>query len=403
MNSVDNSITTVNVDVLVIGGGIAGLWTLARLHQAGYKSILLEAEALGAGQTRYAQGIIHGGTKYALTGKLTALSAAVASMPTRWRACHEGTGELDLTRAELLSDAHYLWSTRRLTSRLSGFFASKVMHSRSTEVKKSALPSLFQHKAFNGQLYQLDEPVFNTLSVIRAIAEPLKDYILPVKTDSLQHDNDSVVVTSQGGENYRFHYQSVLLMAGEGNENLLSRFDYNTPQMQRRPLKMVIVRGGLTDRVYAHCLGASVNPRITITSHFDADGNIVWYLGGQLAEDGVHKSNTDLICTAKKELAELIPWLDLKQSQWGVLEINRAEIKKAGSTRPDSFSIEQSDNIITAWPTKLALAPALADALIEQIQQQVKKTTAAFSVPNWESVTYADFPWNEADVWMKNV
>ena len=121
----------VSVDVLVIGGGIAGLWTHARLQQEGYKSVLLESDALGAGQTRFAQGIIHGGTKYALTGKLTASSEAVADMPSRWRACFEGKGELDLTQAELLSDAHYLWSTTSLTSRISGFFASKVMRSRS--------------------------------------------------------------------------------------------------------------------------------------------------------------------------------------------------------------------------------------------------------------------------------
>ena len=94
----------VDVDVLIFGGGIAGLWTLARLQQAGYKAVLLESQALGVGQTRYAQGIIHGGTKYALTGKLTASSEAVADMPSRWRACYEGHGEIDLTAAELLSD-----------------------------------------------------------------------------------------------------------------------------------------------------------------------------------------------------------------------------------------------------------------------------------------------------------
>ena len=397
----DPSVTNISVDVIIIGGGIAGLWTLARLQQEGYNAILLESEALGAGQTRYAQGIIHGGTKYALTGKLTASSAAVAAMPARWRACYEGTGELDLSAAELLSSAHYLWSTGRLGSRISGFFASKVMRSRSTELSREALPSLFQHPAFKGQLYQLDEPVFNTLSVIRAIAEPLKKNILPIAENSLQHGDDSVVVTSQGGENYRFHYQSVLLMAGEGNENLLSRFDCNTPQMQRRPLKMVIVRGGLTDRVYAHCLGASVNPRITITSHFDADGNIVWYLGGQLAENGVHKTPAALIHDAKKELAELIPWLVLKQPQWGVLEINRAEIKKAGSTRPDSFSIEQSGNIITAWPTKLALSPALADALLDKIKADTQPAREKPNLPAWPSPVYADFPWNNPDIWQK--
>ena len=173
MTDTENQNTTeVSVDVLIIGGGIAGLWALARLQQSGYKTVLLESEALGAGQTRYAQGIIHGGTKYALTGKLTASSEAVADMPSRWRACYEGSGELDLTKAELLSDAHYLWSTTSLTSRISGFFASKVMRARSTEVDKSSLPSIFQHKDFKGQFYRLDEPVFNTLSVVRALAEP---------------------------------------------------------------------------------------------------------------------------------------------------------------------------------------------------------------------------------------
>jgi len=122
--------TAVSVDVLIMGGGIAGLWTLARLKQAGYKAVLLESEALGAGQTRFAQGIIHGGTKYALTGKLTASSEAVADMPALWRSCYEGKGVLDLSKAMLLSDAHYLWSTSSLTSRVSGFFASKVMRAR---------------------------------------------------------------------------------------------------------------------------------------------------------------------------------------------------------------------------------------------------------------------------------
>ena len=69
-----------DVDAVIVGGGIAGLWTLARLRAEGFNAVLLEDEALGAGQTRYAQGIIHGGTKYALTGKLTASSEAVSNL-----------------------------------------------------------------------------------------------------------------------------------------------------------------------------------------------------------------------------------------------------------------------------------------------------------------------------------
>lgn len=399
MTKTDGAPIDVDVDVLVIGGGIAGLWTLARLQQAGYKTVLLESQALGAGQTRFAQGIIHGGTKYALTGKLTASSEAVADMPSRWRACYEGKGELDLSQAELLSDAHYLWSTTSLSSRISGFFASRVMRSRSSELDKKSLPSIFQHKDFKGQFYRLDEPVFNTLSVVRAIAEPRKESILPIKQESLQHFENQLSVQSQEGKNYSFHYQKIIFMAGEGNEYLLSRFSCDRPVMQRRPLKMVIMRGVQNDMIYAHCLGASVNPRITITSHRDTQGNIVWYMGGQLAEEGVNKSDAELIQTAKDELQDLIPWLEVKTAQWGVLNVNRAEIKKPGATRPDSFSIEENGNVITAWPTKMALSPALADAILAMIAEDNVECTENLFLPEWVEPKYADFPWDEVECW----
>lgn len=390
------------LDALVIGGGIAGLWTLARLQQAGYKTVLLESETLGAGQTRYAQGIIHGGTKYALTGKLTASSESLADMPSRWRACYQGSGELDLSQAELLSDAHYLWSTTSLTSRISGFFASKVMRSRSTELDKKSLPAIFQHKDFKGQFYRLDEPVFNTMSVIRALAEPRKQSILMIDRKSLSHEDGNLKVTAADGVEYLFHYKEIIFNAGEGNEELISRFGSDQPRMQRRPLKMVVMRGVQNDMIYAHCLGASVNPRITITSHRDASGNIVWYMGGQLAEDGVNKTDVELIQAAKKELNELIPWLQLKDAQWGVLEINRAEIKKPGATRPDTFTIEKHGNVITAWPTKMALAPVLADELAKMIEADNVERNTDLSLPEWPSPEYADLPWDEDTCWISS-
>ena len=392
--------TDVAVDVIVVGGGIAGLWTLARLQQAGYKAVLLESQALGAGQTRYAQGIIHGGTKYALTGKLTASSEAVADMPARWRACYEGHGELDLTQAKLLSDAHYLWSTTSLTSRISGFFASKVMRSRSTELERGALPAIFQHKDFKGQFYRLDEPVFNTMSVIRALAEPRKQSILMIDQESLRHEGNKLTVSSSQGVDYCFHFKKIIFNAGEGNEGLVARFGNDQPKMQRRPLKMVVMRGVQDDMIYAHCLGASVNPRITITSHRDAQGNTVWYMGGQLAEDGVGKADVELVAAAKKELHELIPWLDLKGAEWGVLVINRAEIKKPGTTRPDTFSIEAHESVITAWPTKLALAPVLADELVKMVDDDSFERCADLSLPQWSAPAYAELPWDEDDCWL---
>jgi glycerol-3-phosphate dehydrogenase len=386
----------VDVDAVIIGGGIAGLWTLVRLRQQGYNAVLLEAEALGAGQTRYAQGIIHGGTKYALTGKITASSEAVATMPAIWRACHRGEGEVDLRDAVLISDAHYLWSTANLASKITGFFASQVMRARTTALKPEQRPRLFQHNDFRGNIYRLDEPVFDTLSVLRALAQPVLSSIVAVKKQSLQLQSSVLKLEASNGDRFELGFSKLILMAGQGNESLLKSAGLSQPAMQLRPLKMVMMRGAITEQVFAHCMGAGVNPRITITSHIDHDNNIVWYLGGQLAEEGVHRTDSEQIAKARQEIASLIPWQKLEGMQWATLDIDRAEVRHADGHRPDTFFAGEQAGIITAWPTKLALAPMLAQQIVELVAG-IGKTTA--ELPEWPTPPFAEFPWNEPARW----
>ena len=391
---------SVAVDVIIFGGGVAGLWALSRLRKAGYQVVLLESHTLGAGQTRYSQGIIHGGTKYALTGKLTASSEAVSTMPQRWKQCLIGNGDVNLRAATVLSESQYLWSTQNLASRVTGFFASQVMRSRTQTVNKNQRPNLFQHAQFRGQVYRLDEPVLDTMSVVRALAEPEKVAIAHYHPHSLQVKNDALQVDLVDGQEIEFIYESVCLMAGQGNAELLRAFNVAQPEMQCRPLHMVMMRGGLTDSIYAHCMGASVNPRITISSHRDATGDIVWYLGGQLAEEGVKRSVAEQIQFAKKEIAELMPWLDLSNTQWASLPIDRAELMQGEGKRPDTFSLDNSNKkIITAWPTKLALAPLLADALLETLKTNVISQSGVRPLPDWPQPEYALLPWQEEARW----
>src|SRR3990167_10670739 len=85
----------VAADIVIFGGGIAGLWLLNRLRQAGFSVILLESGYLGGGQTHKAQGILHGGMKYALQGAFTRDAQAIADMPEIWKQCLQGKGEID--------------------------------------------------------------------------------------------------------------------------------------------------------------------------------------------------------------------------------------------------------------------------------------------------------------------
>ena len=82
--------TQIRYDAVILGGGVAALWTANALKGAGRSVLILTNSALGEGQSLAAQGVIHGGLKYAVGGKLTDSSEALAAMPARWLAAMRG-------------------------------------------------------------------------------------------------------------------------------------------------------------------------------------------------------------------------------------------------------------------------------------------------------------------------
>ncbi len=389
--------TPIHLDVAIFGGGIAGLWLLNRLRGRGYRAALFESDRIGAGQTRYSQGIIHGGTKYALTGKVSEASKMVAAMPARWRACLAGEGELDLRAARLLSDHQYLWSTRDIASRLAGFFASRMMRSRMAPLKPADYPALFRDSAFRGQVYRLDEPVLDVASLLAALAEPVREAAIAFDPDTLELEaGDPCHIRLPEAA---FTARRLVLAAGGGNRGLLAKLGRERPAMQLRPLQMVALRGDLPD-LWAHCLGASSKPRLTITTHRDAAGRPVWYLGGQLAEEGVGRSPAEQIAAAKTELATLFPWHDFGTCDWITLPVDRAEVQ-AGGALPDDAFVEEHEGVITVWPTKLALAPEAAGRVEARLQADGiapggEQPDALRPLPHPK---IAPLPWQEEERW----
>lgn len=349
-----------SVDILIIGGGIAGLWLNARLRASGFSTLLVESHSLGGGQSHKAQGIIHGGTKYALHGALTGASEAIAQMPKRWRSALGGSGALDLSPVQVLSDAHYLWSPGSLGGNLTSFFASKALRGRVVPVHGVALPAALQNKLFKGKVYRLDELVIDTHSLIQQLARLAGNSLLAARTIKPVTTDGALVGLAVDERIYSA--QRIVLCAGEGNAALLSSLGIAQPAQQLRPLHMVLVKGANLLPLYAHCLGAGTKPRLTITTHPTADGQWVWYLGGGLAEAaGVARDSSAQIQAAQAELANLLPWLDQRMLCWATVRVNRAEPAQSGFMRPDSAFLAQQGRLLVGWPTKLALAPDFSD------------------------------------------
>jgi glycine/D-amino acid oxidase-like deaminating enzyme len=367
----------IDTDIVIFGGGIAGLWMLNRLRQDGFDAVLLEKSALGCGQTLGSQGIIHGGLKYALSGVLSPASSAISAMPDRWRSCLAGEAEIDLRQCQVLSSSYYMWSTGGYRSRLKTFLGSKALRGRIDMLSPASYPDFFKGLSVSGALYQLTDFVVDTPSLIRELATPHLERIFRVDPSQLSpqfgadEKLESITIASDAGA-VRIKPQRFVLSAGEGNAELLKTLGAAQPEMQVRPLHMLAVKLPHETPAYLHCIGDSfgMTPRLTITSHPQSDGSWIWYVGGEIAESGVERSSEAQIAEGQRQLQETFPWIDFSQASWFSFPINRAEPHLPNLQRPDTAFLHSKDKLIVTWPTKLTLTPNLGDTLMRALSDQ---------------------------------
>ena len=380
-----------SIDIVVFVGGIAGLWLLNRLRDEGYNAILLEADGLGAAQTLASQGIIHGGLKYALGGSVTDAANTIAALPARWRACFDGTGEIDLSSCEVLSERYYMWSSASYRSKIKAFFGSKSLQGRVQAVPRDEFPPFFAEATVEGSLYALPDFAVDTPSLLSVLRARYEASIFKVDPRDIRFTRDasgcaqSVTLRAGTGigeagrdaenDTVSIDAQRMSFCAGKGNQALIDAAGMRKPASQLRPLNMVWVKKAGLGSVFAHCIGEdfSLTPKLTVTTHLADDGMPVWYLGGEIAESGVGVPDDELIERAKRLIADLFPWVDLSEAQWGCFAIDRAEAKMADGSRPDGALFIAEDGYIAAWPTKLTLAPALADGVLAELAGGVTK------------------------------
>lgn len=371
--------TTHQFDTIILGGGIAGLWLLSLLRKHGFEAILLEKEGLGSGQTFASQGMIHGGIKYSLAGAMTGASESIADMPLRWRSCLAGTDSVNLKGVTVLSDAYYMFSDARLSSKLTAFFGSKTLEGRVASVPAANYPKVFQSPSFKGLLYKLNDLVLDTRSLITHLHHQLKDYIFEGNV-SFEHTNGRVTHL-QLDDGLTASADTYVLAAGKGNGELIEDLGLEVP-MQLRPLHQVVVKRKTLPDLFAHAvtLRSADKPRITFTTHTTADTR-AWYLGGQLAESGVARNEAEQIEFAKTELAAIMPWMDYSGCEFSTFRIDRAEAGGETLLRPDTPYVRRHGNVVVCWPTKLTLAPMMGDMFMKLMAEPKAGLAAPPNLP----------------------
>ena len=348
---------TVTVDVVIAGAGVAGLWLANLLVSRGLDVAVCERGEVGGTQTMASQGLIHGGVKYALTGTATRAFEATSDMPRRWRACLEGTGEIDLRGVGVVSECYYLWSPDAPGARLAGFLASRLLRGRVEKLARSDYPQPFEGQA--GTMYRLDDFVIDVAELVQRLAAPLEGRLLPmaVEPDGLVMHQGTVRAFQNA--DIRVEAERFVFAAGAGNGKLAAAAGAAT-RMRRLPLKQVLVRSTNPEPIFAHCIASMrAEPALTVTT---LPG--YHYLGGALATDGANRSDADQIDAAKQELAQALPWIDWSNRTLETLSIDRAE---PDGRRLEGAFVETHENVLIAWPGKLTLAPDLGDRALRAL------------------------------------
>jgi glycine/D-amino acid oxidase-like deaminating enzyme len=396
-------------DVAIFGGGCAGLWLLDELVRRGARAVLFESGRLGDPQTAVSQGILHGGLKYSLGGLLSSSAKAVRDMPAMWSAALSGHGRPDLSHVRLRSRWCYLWRGGSLGSWAGMLGAVAALAVRPVALDDAERPTPLARCP--GQVYRLEEPVIDPISFLRVMATRHRARIWRIDPEhGLDFERTAAgrgvaavrALNPATGNGIRLSVQAVVFCAGEGNEALRRRLDLPCGAMQRRPLRVALVRGALPGLCGHVIEGAKT--RVTVTSDVDARGRTVWQLGGQVSEDGASMRPEPFIEHARRELSAVLPGWQMHPTEWASFEVDRAERATGDGSRPGDVQIVREGNIVSAWPTKLVLAPRLAQCVADLLETGTREADAEWEAwlggQSWPSPEVAPAPWERELTWI---
>ncbi|MCX5690057.1 MAG: hypothetical protein NTV94_09810, partial [Planctomycetota bacterium] len=291
-------------------------------------------------------------------------SDALADAQHAWDQHFRGESSLDLSMLRPHTDTMYLWTRPGLFAAVAGTVtgtaASLAMKSGVKRLSREEFPSHFEASPRGTHVWQVQERCLNIAQLLAALRDCVAAPILKAHG-------------SIGQMAAKCRADAVILSAGTGNEGLIRSLGVDpAPLCQKRPLHMLMMSHAPFG-MFGHCLQElSDKPRLTITSSSNEPG-CTWYIGGNIAETGVTRSEGEQIDAARTELEACMPWIKAPEGRWSTLRIDRAEAKTPDGHRPDgpvAMRLEQESvgvPVWALWPTKLALVPALAMTAHEQL------------------------------------
>ncbi len=351
-----------DVDAVIVGGGVTGLWLRALLKSEGRTVVLIESDALGSGQTIASQGILHNGAKYsAQRDKADELLSVLPAMSFAWHQHLTGENVPDLRGTTVVTRESWYWNPDGALTDCIGRWWDDFHPSNSGVAPPSVVLS-----GMNGAARRNNECVITPASLLENLAGDDRRDLLHVPRENVLWSLSTpaqveavTLVHPRRDTRLVLHPHRVYLAAGEGNEALLHAVGCpGQSMMQRRPLRIALLRGDLP-RFCGHWFDDD-GPRLTISSQIDNARRTIWQLGGRLSEGNEWESVNVFLTRARCELTAGLPGIELRGVEWSCYRAVRAEpVSDQGGLPAIHDGMSLQGNVVATWPIKLSLVPSV--------------------------------------------
>jgi glycine/D-amino acid oxidase-like deaminating enzyme len=301
------------IDALVVGGGIQGLVALRELTRAGHSCALVTNSDLGAGQTLHSHGLLNSGFGL-MTGQLrqTLEGAALPFVREHGIPLYGDDQWFMLAPPPMLDQLRPAWSA-------SGYAPEQV--------DASALPSGFAPLA---QVFKVKGYNVPKRRLVAALSDGLLDRI--VRGTVLRSEGQVRIQLSDPAEGIEVNPKAIVVAAGCGSKRLLkSVFQVSSPQLARITFSkqhMICVKapGDVLPPI-----SALVPPGLMIVGHRSQpndsvgvdDGDVTWYV---TPADPAPQRATDAPDDARAEVDRAV----VAQALEGLLRFYPSIREKAG-------------------------------------------------------------------------
>jgi hypothetical protein len=313
-------------------------------------------------------------------------------MPQVWRNCLKGEGPINLSKTAINTDSQLLMIPSGFMGGITKMVTERLLAKSVHEILHDGWPQEIKNAGFHGSLIYMDELVIDVPSLIKNLAQPYKDFIRKCP------QNDPFKFLNQHG----IEPQKIIFTAADSNEGIARYAAHDKGlQVQKRALLQGMIRNAPFP-LFAHLVGTSEKPVMTITSHTAQDGSLIWYLGGGVAERPKDSDPEEMFDAVRKALKTYLPNLNYGPFEWAAFPIDRVEGKSdTDNWMPDTPTIHQADECAYCWPTKLTFAPMLGEMILKALDDDdIKPSGITGDYSFLPTVEYAATPWDTA-LWRK--